>query len=341
MGMRSRLSVGIARSKPSSRPSAPHTFARLSILMAAPAEHRAPKSFRSKSDYFYDMMVDSCIGNTTTHVLVFCLQINNFPSNKFTSSDSWEDFVNLFRRGQQPLPQIWADLFAPLQKGTVDDLVVVGQLGQSLDGRIATESGHSKYINGPAGLEHLHRLRSLVDAVLVGVGTALADDPQLTVRHVEGPHPARIVLDPKGRLAACAKVFSCDGVRRLAVVAEGTQCGFNPDVEVLTLPAANGRIAPRAILAALAERGLRRILVEGGAETVSCFLGHGCLDRLHVIVAPIIIGSGRAGFVLPPIERADQAVRISTRTFQLEDEILFDCDLSSQRVAIGAAKKSV
>jgi riboflavin biosynthesis pyrimidine reductase len=85
---------------------------------------------------------------------------------------------------------------------------------------------------------------------------------------------------------------------------------------------------------------LRRILVEGGAETVSCFLRHGCLDRLHVIVAPIIMGSGRPGFVLPPIERADQALRVSTRTFQLDDEILFDCDLSAQREPIGCAKKS-
>jgi riboflavin-specific deaminase-like protein len=222
----------------------------------------------------------------------------------------------------------------------VDDLVVIAQIGQSVDGRIATASGHSRYINGPAGLAHLHRLRSLVDAVLVGVGTALADDPQLTVRHVAGPHPARIVLDPKGRLAACAKVFTCDGVRRMVVTAEGTHCAVNSGVEVLALPAANGRIEPHRILAALAERRLRRILIEGGAETVSCFLAAGCLDRLHVIVAPIILGSGRSGFILPPIERADQALRAPLRSFQLEDEILFDCDLTAQRVAIGAAKKS-
>ena len=100
------------------------------------------------------------------------------------SSDPWEDFSNIFRRGQQPLPQAWADVFGPLRKGTVDDLMIVGQIGQSLDGRIATESGHSKYINGPAGLVHLHRLRALVDAVVVGVGTAIADDPLLTVRRV-------------------------------------------------------------------------------------------------------------------------------------------------------------
>jgi diaminohydroxyphosphoribosylaminopyrimidine deaminase/5-amino-6-(5-phosphoribosylamino)uracil reductase len=254
--------------------------------------------------------------------------------------ESWPDFVQAFRDPARALFKPWDGLFAPLRAGAVDDLVVVGQIGQSLDGRIATASGHSRYINGPAGLTHLHRLRSLVDAVLVGVGTAVADDPQLTVRHVPGPHPARVVLDPKGRLAACAKVFSCDGVRRLAVVAEETQCCFSSDIEVLALPAANGRIDPRVILAALAQRGLKRILVEGGAETVSCFLGHGCLDRLHVIVAPMIIGSGRPGFVLPPIERTDQALRVPIRTFQLDDEILFDCDLSARRVVVGAAKKS-
>jgi diaminohydroxyphosphoribosylaminopyrimidine deaminase/5-amino-6-(5-phosphoribosylamino)uracil reductase len=254
--------------------------------------------------------------------------------------DSWAGFVEAFRNPTQSLCAPWDALFGPLRTGAVDDLVVVGQIGQSLDGRIATASGHSRYINGPAGLAHLHRLRALVDAVLVGVGTAIADDPQLTVRHVAGPHPARVVLDPKGRLASCAKVFTCDGVRRLAIVAEGTQCSFSADVEVLALPAANGRIAPRAILTALAERGLRRILIEGGAETVSCFLDGNCLDRLHVIVAPIIIGSGRPGLVLPPIERTDQALRVPTRTFHLDDEILFDCDFSSLREPIGSARKS-
>ena len=91
-----------------------------------------------------------------------------------------------------------------MRQGAVDDLVVVGQIGQSIDGRIATVTGHSKYINGPAGLAHLHRLRALVDAVLVGIGTAIADDPQLTVRRVAGPSPARIVLDPRGRLPSDA-----------------------------------------------------------------------------------------------------------------------------------------
>jgi len=222
----------------------------------------------------------------------------------------------------------------------VDDLVVVGQIGQSLDGRIATETGHSKYINGPAGLDHLHRLRSLVDAVVIGVGTALADDPQLTVRRVEGQHPARVVVDPNGRLPVSARMFADDGVRRLLITAEGTQCAVASGVERQTLPAAGGRIAPCDILAALAHCGLRRILIEGGADTVSRFLAAGCLDRLHVVVAPIILGAGRASFILPPIERTDQALRIPVRSHQLDDEVLFDCDLSAQRVPVGLAKIS-
>ena len=79
-----------------------------------------------------------------------------------------------------------------------DQSLCLGQLGQSLDGRIATASGHSHYINGRAALTHLHGLRALVDAVLVGVGTVAADDPRLTVRLVEGPSPARVVIDPGG-----------------------------------------------------------------------------------------------------------------------------------------------
>jgi len=162
----------------------------------------------------------------------------------------------------------------------------------------------------------------------------------LTVRRVDGPQPARVVLDPKGRLSADAKVFAADGVRRLLVTAEGARCAAPKGVEVLGLPVQDKHIAPRTILTALRERGLRRVLIEGGADTVSRFLAAGCLDRIHVIAAPIILGSGRASFILPPIERADQALRIPMRARQLDDEVVFDCDLSAQRMPIGAAKIS-
>src|SRR6476660_635039 len=256
------------------------------------------------------------------------------------SRDPWAEFSNMFRTKVQPLPQPWGEIFGPLREGAVDELVVVGQIGQSLDGRIATQTGHSKYINGPAGLAHLHRLRSLVDGIVVGVGTAIADDPQLTVRRVAGPQPARVIIDPKSRLGAEARGFAADGVGRLLIAMRGTACTPPPGVEVIALPATDGQLAPTAILTALAARGMRRVLIEGGADTVSRFLAAGCLDRLHVIVAPIIIGSGRASFILPEIKRADEATRVPMRAHQIDDEVLFDCDLSAQRVCIGVAKKS-
>ncbi len=218
--------------------------------------------------------------------------------------------------------------------------MVVGQIGQSLDGRVATNSGHSHYINGPASLAHLHRLRALADAVVVGVGTALADDPQLTVRRVTGPHPARIVVDPGGRLNAGARMFASDGVRRLVITTLDAQPQLPAEIEIVRLPSFERRIAPQAILLALSERGLRRVLIEGGAETVSRFLAAGCLDRLHVVVAPIIIGSGRPSFILPAVELVHEALRAPMHIHRLDDEVLFDCDLSAQRRPVGSAKTS-
>jgi riboflavin-specific deaminase-like protein len=254
--------------------------------------------------------------------------------------DSWTAIPQVFRGLSAPLPSPWEELFGPLRAGQIDDVMVVGQIGQSLDGRIATPSGHSHYINGPEGLAHLHRLRALVDAVVVGVGTALADNPQLTVRRVSGPQPARVVIDSHGRLSAGAKLLADDGVRRLVVTGTSVRPPLPPGVEIVTLPKTDSQIAPAAIVAALAERGLRRILIEGGADTLSRFLAAKCLDRLHVIVAPIILGSGRASFALPPINRVDEAVLTPMRLHRLGDDVLFDCDLSAQRVVVGRAKKS-
>src|SRR5436190_7035084 len=262
------------------------------------------------------------------------------PDDPSGNAQSWFQVPSKFRNSLEPLPEPWEARFGPLRRGTVDHLVVVGQIGQSIDGRIATVTGHSKYIRGPAGLAHLHRLRALVDAVLVGIGTAVADDPQLTVRRCAGPSPARIVLDPRGRLPPNARVLSDDGVRRLVITAQGVRPHLAAGVEIVEVPAANGEIAPAAILQALAQRGFGRILIEGGAHTVSRFIAAGCLDRLHVMVAPTMLGSGQAGITLKPILTADQALRAPMRAHLIGEEVLLDCDLSAQRVAIGRAKKS-
>jgi diaminohydroxyphosphoribosylaminopyrimidine deaminase / 5-amino-6-(5-phosphoribosylamino)uracil reductase len=260
----------------------------------------------------------------------------DFPVLLEEPFDSWRAVPAAFRALAPLLPAPWEDLFGPLRAGAVDDLVVVGQIGQSLDGRVATRTGHSHYINGPAGLAHLHRLRALVDAVVVGVGSAIADDPQLTVRRVSGPSPARVVIDPRGRLSPSARLLADDGNRRIVVTGHATSCVF-PGAEIIPLPSQDGRIAPADILARLAKLGLRRVLIEGGVDTILRFLDAGCLDRLHVIVAPIILGGGRASFSLSPIDRLDQALRPPMRVHPLGGEVLFDCDFSAQRIAIDGA----
>lgn len=252
-----------------------------------------------------------------------------------STASSWASVPGTFRDGDRSLPQPWEDMFGPLRQGSIDDLVLVGQCGQSIDARIATPTGHSHYINGEAGLAHLHRLRALVDAVVIGVGTAIADDPLLTVRRVEGSNPARVIVDPKNRLPPTARVLAADGARRLVVTAAGTPSPLPAGVEIVQLVANDGRIAPAAIAAALAARGFRRILVEGGADTVSRFLAARCLDRLHVLVAPIILGAGRSSLTLPPIGRVEEALRAPMRVHVLGSDVLLDCDLSAQRVPIG------
>lgn len=214
-----------------------------------------------------------------------------------------------------------------------DDPFVIGQLGQSLDGRIATPTGHSKYINGTEALRHLHLIRSMVDAVIVGVGTAIADDPQLTTRHVEGPNPARIIIDPKGRTPHDLTMLQ-DGAAPVYVIS----CAGTPPVpgaEMLTVDC-NGRgcIEPAAIVNALRKLGLRRILVEGGAETLARFIDAGAIDELHLMVAPIVLGSGKTGLNLPPIETLDQALRPDVRTMRFRDgDMLCMCDMMPAEVA--------
>jgi diaminohydroxyphosphoribosylaminopyrimidine deaminase / 5-amino-6-(5-phosphoribosylamino)uracil reductase len=267
------------------------------------------------------------------------LERENIVISNNDTTDPWLAVPGLLRSSGGPLPEPWEDIFGPLRAGCVDDLLVIAQIGQSLDGRIATTTGDSSYINRPAGLAHLHRLRAVVDAVVVGIGTALLDDPQLTVRRVAGAHPARVVLDPRGRLPSTARLLNDDGTRRLVVTAQGAPCRLT-GVEVLTLPATDGHIAPAAILQGLAQQGLRRLLIEGGADTISRFLAAGCLDRLHVVVAPIILGAGRSSIELEAIHRVEQALRPPMHVHDLDGEVLFDCDLTAHRVPVGCAKKS-
>ncbi|NKI33980.1 RibD family protein [Wenzhouxiangella sp. XN79A] len=234
--------------------------------------------------------------------------------------------------GDRPVDADAADLLDALAPvAAAGPRWVVGQLGQTLDGRIATETGHSHTINGHAALVHLHRLRALVDAVLVGVGTVVADQPRLTVRHVPGDDPVRVVLDPRGRApldtSPLAAAPGAAATLHLVGPAVG-ESAAGPHVERATIEVGPDGVEPVAVLEALAARGLRRVLVEGGAVTLSRFIDAGALDRLHLLVAPMLMGSGRCGLALRPIRTVDEALRPTVRRVALGDDTLFDVALS-------------
>lgn len=223
--------------------------------------------------------------------------------------------------------QVGTEIFSPFRDACGTKPWVVAQLGQSLDGRIATLTGESKYINGAEALRHLHRVRAHVDAVLVGVGTVIADDPLLTVRLVSGSSPTRVILDPKGRVPHTARCLQDRTVE--TIVIQGPQAASAPPhCDAIRLPSESGYLEPSAILSALFARGLKRVLIEGGAHTVSGFIDAGVVDRLHVLVAPMILGSGKPGLELAPIKTLEHALRPATRVCLLPDgNVLFDCDL--------------
>ena len=263
-------------------------------------------------------------------------------------SGAWNTRARLTEEARQIL-----DLYLPLQLRA--DLVIA-QAGQSLDGRIATATGHSHYVTGPEDIRRLHRLRALVDAVIVGAGTVDSDDPRLTVRQVVGENPARVVIDPRGRLDRSRHIFR-DGAAPTIVIRRRHEADALPETTasrrsgtparptrtqrdeiVMDLPAVpSDAIDPRDVLAALRERGYRRFLIEGGGVTVSRFLDAGTVDRLHVAVAPLVIGSGRPSFTLAPIATLDEAIRPSCRIFRLGNDVLFDLDLRLPATPAGRA----
>lgn len=226
------------------------------------------------------------------------------------------------------------DPIEPIVTAPTDRPFVIAQLGQSLDGRIATVSGESRWINGEGALDHLHRLRAAVDAVLVGVGTVIADDPRLNVRRTplrEGrKQPARIVIDPSGRLPGSAQCLTDDGAERIVVTASDSSIDL--PCTLIRIERDTDGLCPRTIVTALFNRGFRKILVEGGAQTISRFIDAGAVDRLHVMVAPMIIGSGKTGLELTPVPELAKALRPPFNLHLLDDgNVLFDCDLAAAR----------
>ena len=169
---------------------------------------------------------------------------------------------------------------------------------QTLDGRIATRTGSSRWISGDESLRYAHELRAAHDAALVGIGTALADDPRLTVRYAEGPDPLKVVLDSTLRLPSSASLLRETPERTILLT---TAAAAASDVDrvvatgarvVVVASDGGGRVDLTNGLRRLADIGVRSLLVEGGARVITSLLRQQLVDRLAVCVAPILLGSG-------------------------------------------------
>ena len=169
------------------------------------------------------------------------------------------------------------------------------KLASSLDGRIATRTGDAKWISGPASRVEAHRLRRRLSAILVGVGTVVADDPRLDVRHVIGKNPVPVVLDPSGRIPLDARVLSSSAkpiVVTAAMPADVEEFLRSRGVRVWRLSVDDsGRLDLTELLDRLgAEGGIDSVLVEGGGETAASFLDANVVDKVSILLAPILIG---------------------------------------------------
>ncbi len=222
------------------------------------------------------------------------------------------------------------ELYLPICSATARRPITIGHLGQSLDGFIATSSGDSCWVTGPENLLHLHRLRALCDAVIVGAGTVEADNPRLTTRLVAGSNPLRVIIDPACRLPPAHTVFSDREAPTVRATVAGTAAGVAARArgeDVLEVRPLANALDLSDLLDQLRARGHCRILVEGGGVTISSFLEAGLLDRLHITVAPLLIGQGRPTVRMPPRVRLRDCLRLHHRVYRAGHDILFDCDL--------------
>lgn len=184
---------------------------------------------------------------------------------------------------------------APIEAQKQRRAITVSHFAQTLDGRIATDGGDSRWIGCQENLVHAHRMRALCDAVLIGSGTLRRDRPRLTVRHVSGSDPIRVVVG--------------SGPHDLTCLTESS------DAPVITLANGNGHLRGREILESLFERGIQTVLVEGGAATTSSLLADGMIDILQLHIEPLLLGPGLSPFDRPAAARIGDAITFRSQSF--------------------------
>ena len=202
--------------------------------------------------------------------------------------------------------------------------LVIAQIGQSIDGRIALNNGNSHYINNPKSIIYLHCLRSISDAIIVGSNTIKKDDPLLTTRKIKGTNPKRIIIDGSLSLTNKYKIFN-DGNENIIFTKSNKKIRLHNST-IIRLKEKN---FTRNLIAQLKKLKYKNILVEGGSKTISELINNKYIDILQFMIAPILIGSGINSLNLKEISNLNKAIRPKHNFNELENEIIVNLFLNS------------
>ena len=201
--------------------------------------------------------------------------------------------------------------------------LVIAQIGQSIDGRIALNNGNSHYINNPKSIIYLHCLRSISDAIIVGSNTIKKDDPLLTTRKIKGTNPKRIIIDGSLSLNNKYKIFN-DGNENIIFTKSNKNIRLN-NTTIIRLKEKN---FSKNFITQIKKLKYKNILVEGGSKTISELINNKYIDILQFMIAPILIGSGINSLNLKEISNLNKAIRPKHNFNELENEIIINLFLN-------------
>jgi len=202
--------------------------------------------------------------------------------------------------------------------------LVIAQIGQSIDGRIALNNGNSHYINNPKSIIYLHCLRSISDAIIVGSNTIKKDDPLLTTRKIKGTNAKRIIIDGSLSLNNKYKIFN-DGNENIIFTKSNKNIRLNNST-IIRLKEKN---FTKNFITQIKKLKYKNILVEGGSKTISELINNKYIDILQFMIAPILIGSGINSLNLKEISNLNKAIRPKHNFNELENEIIVNLFLNS------------
>ena len=235
-------------------------------------------------------------------------QTSNIPIVQVLSSGatSFGNFENQDVYDQDVLELYLPFCLAPILRKKKRTPLSITHFAQSLDGYIATLSNHSKWIGNDENLIHAHRLRAMVDAIVIGNNTLVHDAPKLTVRHVKGKNPTRVVIGNSNQKLD-SLIDPNDAKKVIKVISSQNDMESNCVYDCLRVKSESYHMPTQNILEALYEKGIYSILIEGGATTSSCFLKEGNIDMLQLHISPMLFGSGVKTFTLPEIKEVGDA----------------------------------